>query len=92
MITKHVFLLNLCARCLSNEINSWVEENWKNLNDDAKIQIREILKTIKLKEGECIVCKNSFVSDNASQKVLNILKSENSAKSVIGDFRKSFVV
>jgi hypothetical protein len=80
-----------CSRCLNQEINSWVNERWQYINDEARIEILQELRTIKLKPGECLVCKNSLVSDDTPIKVLKILEEKKVSENIIGEFRKYFI-
>jgi hypothetical protein len=83
--------LQFCSRCLNQEINSWVNERWQYINDEARIEVLQELRTIKLKQGECLVCKNSLISDDTPIKVLKILEENKVPDKITGEFRKYFV-
>ncbi len=84
--------LHLCSRCLSHEINSWTNEKWKDLDEEVKRQINEELKTIKLRPGECIVCKNTLVSMDTAERILEILKENKVKEEVIEEFESFFLL
>ncbi|MBU1136100.1 MAG: hypothetical protein ABIG37_03810 [Nanoarchaeota archaeon] len=83
--------LNICSKCLSHEINSWMNEKWKDLNQEINKQILEELKTIKLKSGGCIVCDNSLIADKTTEKILRILEENNIKPGVKKEFKDFFV-
>ena len=70
-----------------SEIASWVFENQLKLDEDTIREIRDELKDIKLRDGECIVCNNKKIAEGCFEKVLNILERNNESK-VLGDFKK----
>ena len=82
--------LELCSRCLSYEINNWINENWKYITDEARKEMLQELKTIRLKQGECIVCKNGMISDNTLGKILRILKENKTQENITKEFKKLF--
>ncbi len=82
--------LSLCSRCLSNEINGWVNDRWKELNDEARRDIYQELKTIKLNEGECIVCGNHLVSKEILTKILRILQESDTSEKTVNEFKQFF--
>lgn len=84
-------ILQFCSRCLNQEINSWVNERWQYINEEAKRQILQELRAIKLKQGECLVCKNALISDTASVNVLKILEENNVPANYKEEFRKFFI-
>jgi len=83
--------LQFCSRCLNQEINSWVNERWQFMNDKARREILQELKAIKLKQGECIVCRNSLVSDDTPEKILRILGENKVSIDIIKEFKKYFI-
>jgi len=91
VIQKLTIPLQFCSRCLNQEINSWVNERWQYINDEARREILQELRTIKLKPGECLVCKNSLISDNTPTRVLKILEENKVPGKILGEFRKYFV-
>jgi len=84
-------VFQFCSRCLNQEINSWVNENWKEVNDEARKLILQELKTIKLKQGECLVCKNTLISDDTPVKVLRILEENKVLDKIRTEFKKYFI-
>lgn len=82
--------LQLCSRCLSHEINSWVNEKWTELDENIKRQVREELTSIELTNGKCIVCNNSLVSKGTSENILSILERNESSKKIKTEFKKLF--
>jgi len=82
--------LQLCSRCLNHEINSWVNENWKHINDDARTLIMQELKDIELQLGECLVCKNKSVSVKSSEKILQILDENKTPAKIRKEFEQFF--
>ena len=82
--------IQLCSRCINHEINSWVNEKWKELNEEVKRQIYQELRSVKLKSGECIVCGNKLVSDRTPERILGILEENKTGDKVVGEFRNFF--
>jgi len=92
-MSKQVFSscgLQLCSRCLNHEINSWIDERWKELNDETRKEILEELKAIKLKQGECVVCKNSLISTDTTERILEILDENKVEGKLKLEFKKYF--
>jgi len=85
-------IIQLCSRCLANEINNWVNDKWKELSEEAKKQIHQELKTIKLSSGSCIVCENSLVSDGTSERILEMLKNCEVPEKTTKEFKRFFVL
>lgn len=82
--------LQLCSRCLSNEITSWVNEKWAELDEKTKKQVREELTTVRLVNGKCIVCNNTLISENTAQNILKILEQNNVDEKIKKEFGKFF--
>lgn len=89
---KEQTVLNLCSKCLFYEINNWINEKWQYINDEARMEIMQELKTIKLRQGECIVCKNATISDGTSEKILRILKEKKTHEEITKEFKKFFCI
>ncbi len=89
--SKEKTYLELCSRCINHEINSWIEENWKFLDEETKKLIHEELKAIRLKDGKCIVCSSSLVASETSLRILDILKEKKIQEDVVEQFKKFFV-
>jgi hypothetical protein len=84
------FTLQLCSRCLFQEIGSWINEKWTGLDEEVKKQINEELKAIRLRQGRCIVCDNSLVSDGTTGKILEILEENNISSKIRKEFKRFF--
>jgi len=82
----------LCSRCLSHEVNSWINENWKSLDEETKNQILQELKAIKLRKGKCIVCNSDLVSDGTSEEILKILEQNKVDEKLKRQFKKFFCI
>lgn len=84
--------LQLCSRCLSHEIQGWMNEKWKELHEEARKQILEELRAIRLREGNCIVCNNSIVSADTIERIMIILNQNNVSEKTKKEFQKLFCV
>jgi len=84
--------LQLCSRCLSHEIESWMNEKWAELNEDAKKSVVEELRTIKLTQGNCIVCNNSIISDGTIGRIRIILNDKSVPEKTQREFKKLFCI
>jgi hypothetical protein len=82
--------LPLCSKCIRHEVNSWVNENWKDLDIETKLKIREELKGVKLGEGECIVCKSNKIAKETASNILEILKEKEIKDDLKSQFMKYF--
>lgn len=80
----------LCSSCIHHEISSWINERVNELNTDAKLKINEELKSIRLKKGECIICKKQQISSDLLFNILKILKETKIKKPIINEFKKMF--
>ncbi len=80
--------IQLCSRCIVNEISNWVFENQLQIEPETIKQIREELQDIRLQEGECLVCNHNKVSEGCFEKVLNILEKYKSDQEIIENFKK----
>lgn len=87
-MTKQSSIIKLCSRCIVNEVANWVFENQLQLEPETIKQIREELKDIKLKEGECLVCNNKRVSEGCFERVLSILEADKANSEIITGFKK----
>jgi len=90
MIIKFENPIQLCSRCTANEISSWAFDNQLKLEREVLAQIREELKDIKLKPGECIACSNSNVSDSCFERVLSVLEKNKQNQEIISEFKNIF--
>lgn len=90
---KQQFLspIELCSKCMYNEVSSWVNERWQDINSEAKNQILQELRIIKLKAGNCIACGNSSVSIGTAEKISKILEDYKVANNVRDEFKKFFI-
>lgn len=82
--------VQLCSRCAVHEIASWALDNQLKLEPETIKQIREELKDIKLKEGECLVCNHNKVADSISEKILSVLETSKTNKAVVSEFKNLF--
>jgi hypothetical protein len=81
--------VELCSRCAVTEIAGWVYENQLRLEPDTIREIREELKDIRLRDGECVVCKRDKVVDNCFSKILGIMQRDKKIeRGVIDEFKK----
>ena len=90
-ITSTINTLNICSRCFNHEVNSWINENWSVLNEETKKAIHEELKTIKIKEGKCLVCEDAIVSDGTAEKIFDVLKANKVSPKTRSEFKKFFL-
>ena len=82
--------LPICSRCIVHEINSWIIDKIGAINPETTQKIRQELKAIKLKEGECIVCSSNFISEGTCEEIVKILKKDRVEEEMIFDFQKAF--
>ena len=82
--------LPICSRCIVHEINSWIIDKRGAINPETTQKIREELKVIKLKAGECIVCSSNFISDGTCEDIVKILKKDKADEKMMEDFQKDF--
>jgi len=82
--------IQLCSSCLKHEIASWVNERIINLKDERANKIRQELKTIRLTDGECIVCKNNKISNGSFINILKLLEKTKAEKTIINEFAGMF--
>ena len=82
--------VQLCSRCISHELNSWMNDKWRELDDETRKQIAEELKSIKLKPGACIVCNHGSIADRTSENVAAILKENKTQEKTRKEFEKLF--
>lgn len=87
---KLIGAIPLCSRCIVYEINNWIADKRGLVNPEASQQIREELKTIKLKSGECVVCNHSLISDNTFENILKIFEKHKVSGELQEEFRKLF--
>lgn len=80
--------IQLCSRCIVNEISNWVFENQLKIEPETIKQIREELQDIKLQEGECLVCNHTKVSEGCFERVLDILKKDKSNQEIIENYKQ----
>ena len=83
--------VELCSRCLYHEITSWMNEKWKELHEEARKQIIDELKSVKLRNGKCIVCDNTLVSDRTTEKILKILEENKISDKLKKEFENYFL-
>ena len=80
----------LCSKCVIHEINSWIADKRGSLDPEASQQVREELKAVKLKPGECVVCNHTLISDNTFENILKILSKHKADSKVVEEFKKLF--
>ena len=71
-------------------MNNWVFEKSYFLPEEATKQIREELKSIRLKEGNCIVCNSNFVASDTFENGIKILEKNKAQVALIQEFMKDF--
>ena len=82
--------LPICSECINKEIIGWLNENQHQLSKDTKLEMREKLKGIKLKGGECIVCGSDKIAEGVIEEVLGVLEENEEGKEIKESFLKSF--
>lgn len=82
--------IELCSSCLKHEVSSWINERVNELNSKAKEKIIEELKSIRLKEGICIVCNKNQTTDNSFINILKILEKTRAENMIIYEFARMF--
>jgi len=82
--------LPICSKCINYEISGWLNENKEKLSKDSKLGMREQLRSMKLKQGECIVCNHNSVTEGVAEKILDILNENEEVEKLKEDFAKSF--
>ncbi len=80
----------LCSRCAVHELTEWINEKLNCLNIETTQKIREEIKSIKLTEGECIVCRKQLVSDRLFESVLKVFEKNQAPKEITEEFRRLF--
>lgn len=88
---KSIEAIPLCSRCMTYEINNWIFEKRKELDPELTQKIREELKAIKLKQGGCLVCSNSLISDNTIENILKLFEKNKIKKETLNEFKKLFL-
>ena len=82
--------LPLCSRCMIHEINSWILDKSGKIDPDATQQVREELKSIRLKPGECLVCRHTTVADGCFENILKVFDKNKVGKAIVEEFKKLF--
>ncbi len=80
--------IQLCSRCIVNEISNWVFENQLKIEPETIKQIREELQDIKLQGGNCLVCNNQRVSEGCFEHILSILEKYKSDSEIIENYKQ----
>ncbi len=80
----------LCSRCIVHEVSNWIADKRGLVNPEASQQIREELKSVKLKSGECVVCSHSLISDNTFENILKIFEKHKVSGELQTEFKKLF--
>jgi len=75
---------------MTYEINNWVFENASRLKTEITQQIREELKAIRLREGECIVCNEKKISADCFENIIKIFEKYKVQEEIKNEFMKSF--
>ena len=83
--------LELCSRCIHNEIQGWLDERWQEIDLTTKNLIVQELRTVKLKPGVCVACNTTLIADKISERVLEILEERKISQEVVQEFRKFFL-
>ena len=73
-----------------HEIASWVFDKRQELSEETCQLIREELKDIKLREGECLVCNGKLVSADCFENILKILEKNKLNNHAVDEFRTLF--
>ena len=90
MTQKIIQAIPLCSKCITNEINSWINDKKAELNPEITQKIREELKAIKLTQGECVVCNNSLISHETFNNIFKILDKYKASEKIVKEFTNFF--
>ncbi|MEK6820216.1 MAG: hypothetical protein AABX71_00715 [Nanoarchaeota archaeon] len=90
--SRQIRQMPLCSRCMHHEVTSWMNDKWRELDEEVRKAMIEELKTIKLRNGECVVCRNNLVSVDTSERILKILEESNVPNRTKGEYRKFFCI
>jgi len=82
--------LSLCSQCLSHEITSWLTEKSGLMKPEAVRDVYLELRDIKLREGQCIVCKNSRICEDCFNKILKVLEKSKVDENLKQEFISMF--
>lgn len=82
--------LPICSRCAKHELASWITENVNSLDPDVAMKTREEFKSVRLRDGECIVCNSHNVSDNFFESVLKIFEKSKVNPEILDQYKRSF--
>jgi len=82
--------IQLCSRCIHTEITGWLDDNWTTIGEEIKKLILQELRLIKLKSGQCIVCKNSLVADDTIEKINQIINNSKITEQLKKEFSHFF--
>lgn len=85
-----MYELQICSRCLFHEVNSWMNENFREFDNETRQKISQELKSIAVKQGECIVCGKESISDNTAKEILRILEEGRVPDKIVKEFRQYF--
>lgn len=80
----------LCSRCITHEINAWIIDKRAELDPEITQKIREELKSVKLTQGECVVCSNSLISHETFNNILKILDKNKVSEEIVKEFKNFF--
>ena len=87
---QHQSIFDICSRCLSHEVLSWIEDKRGKVDGEALKYIREELQTIRLKKGECLVCSNENVAEGTLARISAIFTENKVSKTVLEEFNGLF--
>jgi hypothetical protein len=90
MVQKTIFAIPLCSRCAMHEISNWVYEKNFELTGEAIKAVMEELKAVKLKQGECLVCKKDVVTEGCFEGILKAFDKHKVSDNVKEEFIKLF--
>lgn len=74
-----------------HEISSWLWENSGSIDPELSRQISLELRDIKLREGECLVCKHNKVAEDCIDNILKILGKNKNNLEIKEEFEKLFL-
>lgn len=92
MIQQTLTALEICSKCISHEINSWIIDQGVRLNPEITKQVAEELRAIKLAPGKCIVCNHDIISQGVIENIIKVFEKNKVSEVVQKEFKNLFCI
>lgn len=80
----------LCSKCIIHEVDNWIADKRGAIEQEVAQKVREELKTIRLIQGECVVCNHNLISGETIENIIKIFEKKKIDQKTLEEFKRLF--